>query len=108
VLTVSNAVDEEKSEIDRHPDGDFSHIDRYEFDPTQVTGLAIFKTWQNKKPLPNKESYTFVSVEVFVTDPFVRRLQEADLFGFDFCLKWSGPTADDLLDRARRATPLRA
>jgi hypothetical protein len=107
VLTVSNAVDEEKSEIDRHPDGDFSHILRYEFDPAQVTGLTIFKTWQNKKPLPNKESYTFVSGDVFVTDPFVKRVQEAGLFGFDFDLKWRGPTNDELIDQARRATMLR-
>jgi hypothetical protein len=107
VLTVSNAVDEEKSEIHRHPDGDFSYIKRYEFDPTQTAGLTIFKTWENKSPrVPN--SHTYVSVEVFVTDPFVKRVQEAGLFGFDFRLKWSGPTADDLLDRARRATPLRA
>jgi hypothetical protein len=107
VLTVSNAVDEEKSEIDRHPDGDFSHIVRYEFDPAQVDGLTIFKVWKNKSPrVPT--SHTFISGDVFVTDPFVKRVQEAGLFGFDFRLKWSGPTADDLLDRARRATPLRA
>jgi hypothetical protein len=107
VLTVSNAVDEEKSEIDRHPDGDFSHVVRYEFDPTQVAGLTIFKAWLNKSPrVPN--SHTCESVDVFVTDPFVKRVQEAGLFGFDFRLKWSGPTTDDALDRARRATPLRA
>jgi hypothetical protein len=107
VLTVSNAVDEEKSEIDRHPDGDFSHIKRYEFDPTQIAGLTIFKVWKNKSPrVPT--SHTFISGDVFVTDPFVKRVKEAGLFGFDFRLKWSGPTADDLLDRARRATPLRA
>jgi hypothetical protein len=107
VLTVSNAVDEEKSEIDRRQDGRFSHIKRYEFDPAQTAGLTIFKTWENKSPrVPN--SHTYVSVEVFVTDPFVKRVQEAGLFGFDFDLKWRGPTADDLLDRARRATPLRA
>jgi hypothetical protein len=107
VLTVSNAVDEEKSEIDRRQDGRFSYIKRYEFDPTQVAGLTIFKTWENKAPkVPS--SHTFVSVEVFVTDPFVKRVNEAGLFGFDFRLKWSGPTADELIDRARRATPLRA
>jgi hypothetical protein len=107
VLTVSNAVDEEKSEIDRHPDGDFSHILRYEFDPAQTAGLTIFKVWKNKSPrVPT--SHTFISGDVFVTDPFVKRVQEAGLFGFDFDLKWSGPTDDDALDRARRATPLRA
>jgi hypothetical protein len=47
-------------------------------------------------------------VDVFVTDPFVKRVHEAGLFGFDFRLKWSGPTDDDALDRARRASPLRA
>jgi hypothetical protein len=107
VLTVSNAVDEEKSEIDRRQDGRFSYIKRYEFDPTQVAGLTIFKTWENKAPkVPS--SHTFVSVEVFVTDPFVKRVKEAGLFGFDFRLKWSGPTNDELMDQARRATPLRA
>jgi hypothetical protein len=106
VLTVSNAVDEEKSEIDRRQDGRFSHIKRYEFDPTQLTGLIIFKTWENKSPrVPN--SHTYVSVEVFVTDSFVKRVKEAGLFGFDFRLKWSGPTNDELIDQARRATALR-
>jgi hypothetical protein len=107
VLTISNAVDEEKSEIHRRQDGGFSHIKRYEFDPAQAAGLTIFKAWQNKAPKVS-HSHTFVSVDVFVTDPFVKRVKEAGLFGFDFDLKWSGPTTDDVLDRARRATPLRA
>jgi hypothetical protein len=106
VLTISNAVDEEKSEIHRRQDGSFSYVKRYEFDPTQVAGLTIFKAWLNKSPrIPN--SHTCESVEVFVTDPFVKRVKEAGLFGFDFRLKWSGPTNDELIDQARRATTLR-
>jgi hypothetical protein len=61
--------------------GRIMRIVRHEFDAEKLGAESIFKIPQ----VP--EGY------VFVTDEFVRRVQEAGLVGFDFRRVWSGPDA---------------
>lgn len=51
---------------------------RYCFYPERLKGLTVFKL--SELPLQN----------VFVTDPFVQRVQEGKLVGFNFKLVWEG------------------
>ncbi|HOJ99514.1 MAG TPA: hypothetical protein PLW34_08140 [Termitinemataceae bacterium] len=51
---------------------------RYCFYPERLKGLTVFKL--PELPLQN----------VFVTDPFVQRVQEGKLVGFNFKLVWEG------------------
>lgn len=53
------------------------HVKSYEFLPERLDGIAIFK-------LPQ-----FVRNRVYVTDAFVRQVQDRGLTGFRFTLLWS-------------------
>jgi hypothetical protein len=45
-LTVVDALDEERSELTRFDDGGILAVDRYEFRPDVVAGMAVFKVPQ--------------------------------------------------------------
>jgi hypothetical protein len=76
VTRVVDALDQERSEVKRfQSSGRIMRVVRYEFLPDRIRNLAVFKVPQ----LPTE----------FVTDSFVRRVQEAKLDGFDFREVWS-------------------
>ncbi|MBO8142920.1 MAG: hypothetical protein H0Z37_12245 [Firmicutes bacterium] len=79
VTTLSDALDEERSEISRFPDdGQVMAVYEYVFRSDKVGQAAIFKLTQ----IP--------TLWVFVTEEFVQRVQELGLVGFDFTLVWEG------------------
>jgi hypothetical protein len=80
VTRVIDALDVQRSEVKRFSDGRIMRVVRYEFVPDILEGLSIFKIPETAR------------MEVFVTDPFVSRVQSAGLVGFDFKLVWSAPT----------------
>ena len=80
VTRLVDALDEERSEILYLPSGGVMVIERYEFIPERLVGETVFKLPQTP------ETYAYV------TDPFLRRVEEAGLTGFLFELPvWSGP-----------------
>ena len=75
-----DALDEERCQIEYLPSGRIMEINRFEFIPERLAGETIFK-------LPQRPGRW-----VFVTDPFIRRVEEAGLTGFLFERRvWSGP-----------------
>lgn len=78
VTHVVDALDVAQSEFKRFESGRIMDIVQHVFQPEKLAGLTIFK-------LP----YMRVS-RVYVTDDFVRRVQETGLTGFDFRPAWSG------------------
>jgi hypothetical protein len=79
VTRIVDALDEAHSELERFDDGRIMRIDRPAFFPERLVGEVLFK-------LPQMlESATYV------TDPFVRRIRERGLVGFDLQPVWSGP-----------------
>jgi hypothetical protein len=77
VTRVIDALDEDASQLVRFDDGGILDIDRYSFKENKLTGVNIFKLPQ--KPL----SYPYV------TDAFVRRVEDSGLKGFEFRIVWS-------------------
>ena len=77
VTRVVDALDQQNSDLDLFDDGDILEIDRHVFIPEKLPSLSIFKIPQ------------MVLADVFVTDPFVDRVESAGLKGFDFELVWS-------------------
>jgi hypothetical protein len=75
VTRVVDALDEQKSEIVRFSDGDVMRVARYEFLPDRLYKIPIFKVPQ-------------LRAQVFVTEEFVRRVEDAGLVGFDFRRLW--------------------
>jgi hypothetical protein len=78
VTRVVDALDEARSELERFDDGVVMRIVQPVFFPDRVAGETIFKVPQSR-------------ARVFVTDPFVQRIQERGLVGFDLQPLWSGP-----------------
>lgn len=77
VTRVLNALDVERSELWRYPhNGEIGDIPAPAFHEPMVRGVHFFK-------LPR---YTY---EVFVGEPFVKRVRAAGLQGLDFQLVWS-------------------
>lgn len=77
VTRVADILDEERSDLERFSSGRVMRISRYEFDARKIPAdLSIFK-------LPSR-----LPSRVFVTDLFVRRVQDADLRGFRFEQLW--------------------
>jgi RHS repeat-associated protein len=66
-----HALDEDRSELVRFSTGGVMRIARYEFYPDKVEALTIFKIPQSR-------------AKVFVTEPFVERVYDARLTGFEF------------------------
>lgn len=77
VTRLIDALDQDESELERLSTGRIMAIDRYSFVKSRLMGVNIFKLPQ--KPL----SYPYV------TDAFVRRVEESGLKGFEFRLVWS-------------------
>jgi uncharacterized protein DUF1629 len=77
---LSNALDEERSEVERfEASGRILHVSRYEFDPRELAGEAIFKLAQK----PRAHHYA--------TDTVRDRVEQAGLRGFLFEQRiWSG------------------
>lgn len=76
IITVSNALDKETSNIRYWQDGRIERIFEYEFFTEKFGKENIFK-------LPYRSSY------VYVTGDFLRRVQENKLKGAEFTLVWS-------------------
>lgn len=82
VTRVADALDEERSEVVRFKtSGRIMRIEHYRFRSELLAGLSIFKVPQ--------------LTEVFVTDAFVKRVQEANLKGFAFRELWSSEPQRD-------------
>jgi hypothetical protein len=79
VTRVVDALDEAHSELVRFSDGKIMDIKRFIFQADRLTDIDIFKLPQ--MPLG----------KIFVTDKFVRVVQEAGLTGFAFELVWTAP-----------------
>lgn len=77
VTRIVDALDEENCDLERFDDGRILDIDDYSFFQEKLIGMYIFKIPQ------------LVLSDVFVTDPFVERVSEAKLKGFEFRLVWS-------------------
>ncbi len=77
VTRLVDALDEDASGLERLSTGRIMAIDRYSFVKSKLMGVDIFKLPQ--KPL----SYPYV------TDAFVRRVEDSGLKGFKFRLVWS-------------------
>lgn len=79
VTTMVQALDVEHSRLKRfESSGRIMRVIQYCFYPERLAGLTVFKL--SELPLQN----------VFVTDPFVQRVQEGNLTGFRFQPVWEG------------------
>jgi hypothetical protein len=76
VLTVVDALDEDNSELVRFDNGDILHVERYQFRPNLVAGLAVFKVPQ------------LLRGPLFVGDEFVGAVEAAGLRGPEFMQRW--------------------
>jgi hypothetical protein len=77
VTRLVNALDEENCDLERFDDGRIMTIDHYSFFKERLRGEVVFKLPQ--KPLS----------WVYVTDPFVLKVNATGLRGFKFPLVWS-------------------
>ncbi|MBI5569331.1 MAG: hypothetical protein HY914_05235 [Desulfomonile tiedjei] len=77
VTRVIDALDEGNCELELFDDGDIMDILRFAFFLERLEGTSVFKVPQ------------CILTDVFVTDPFVERVQTAKLKGFKFRLVWS-------------------
>ncbi len=71
-----DALDEEQSELMRFSTGRIMNVMRYGFQRAKLQGAAIFKVPQ-------------IRGNVFVTEPFVRRVEEVRLTGLEFSEVWA-------------------
>ncbi|MPZ41568.1 MAG: hypothetical protein GEU95_26690 [Rhizobiales bacterium] len=78
VLTVVDALDEKNSELIRFDDGDILNVERYEFRPDLVAGVAVFKVPQ------------LLRGPLFVGDEFVDAVAATGLTGPELTPLWSG------------------
>jgi len=78
VTRVVDALDEANCDLERFDDGRIMIIRRYSFFPKKLEGITIFKVPQ------------IVLMDVFVTEPFVQRVQSEGLKGFKFRHVWTG------------------
>jgi hypothetical protein len=72
-----DAFDENRSDVVRFSTGRIMKVTRYAFHADKLHGPAIFKVPQ-------------VRGTIFVTDPFVERVEKAGLTGFEFEKVWEG------------------
>lgn len=78
VTTLLDALDEQKSVIERFKSGRIMEIEAYQFRREKLTGAPIFKLPQDALDKP------------LVTDEFIRRVEECGLTGMGFTHVWSG------------------
>jgi hypothetical protein len=77
VTNVIDVLDENKSEVKRFKSsGRIMSIERYEFIPHLLEDQVIFKIPQQK-------------VRIYVTDKFVKRVNEHGLVGLEFVERWN-------------------
>jgi hypothetical protein len=76
VLTVVDALDEDNSELVRFDNGDILDVQRYQFRPNLVAGLALFKVPQ------------LLRGPLFVGDELVAAVRAAGLRGPEFMQLW--------------------
>ncbi|WOH53609.1 imm11 family protein [Bradyrhizobium sp. sBnM-33] len=76
VLTVVDALNEEKSELVRFDDGDILDVERYVFRPELTEGLVVFKVPQ------------LLRGPLFLGDEFVSAVKAAGLRGSEFTQLW--------------------
>ena len=75
-LVVLDALDENRSQLVRFPDGDLMVIEKYVFSQQVIPQRSIFKIPQER------------SGAVFYTEPVVEELRGLGLAGLDFKLLW--------------------
>lgn len=76
-LTVVDALDEERAQLVRFDDGAILAVERHEFRPDLVAGLAVFKVPQ------------LLRGSLFVGDEFAEAVAAAGLTGLDLTEVWS-------------------
>jgi len=79
---IVDALDEGRSALKRFKDGGVMHVVHYEFHPSRLDEVSIFKIPQT------------VRSRTYVTDEFVRRVREAGLAGFNFVPVWALASED--------------
>jgi len=77
VTRVVDALDEASSEVERFGSGRIMDVVKFSFFQERLQGVTVFKVPQ------------LVLMDVFVTDPFVERVEAVKLKGFKFRLVWS-------------------
>lgn len=77
VTRVVDALDEDNSELKLFSDGEIMDVVGFSFFEEKLSGMTVFKIPQ------------LIRMDVFVTDPFVERVEAAKLKGFKFRLVWS-------------------
>ena len=82
--TVIDALDEANSEVERFRNGKIMVIDKYEFDAEKLKGATIFRIPQQ--------------LRVYVTDEFMRRVEEAGLTGFGCVPLWNDENINVISD----------
>ena len=90
----SDALDEERSEVDRFEDGRIMVIDRAVFRSDRLVGETIFRLSGDRKG------------DVYVTDRFVRAVEEAGISGFMFELVWNDAPKPASEEASRRNAEL--
>ena len=88
-----DAVDQERSDIERFTDGGVWWLRRYELRVELLQGMHVFRLKHRRNTL-------------FVSDQFVRLVQEHELTGFEFTEVWCSETGSRLLHgELERAEP---
>ena len=83
LTTIVDVLDAKRSDVSYYPESCRAmYIDRYEVRPGKLEGLTIFQLRQEQG-------------QVYVTDPFVLRVKEHGLKGFDFIKVWPLPKGAD-------------
>jgi hypothetical protein len=82
VTTMVSALDRSRSEVSSFKDGWIIDVRRYELLADNLSGLLIFRLQEYPR-------------HSYVTDKFVRRVQEVKLKGFDFQRIWPLPRGTD-------------
>jgi hypothetical protein len=77
VTRIIDALDEENCELKLFDSGRIMDILRFSFFPEKIGDTTVFKVLQ------------CILTDVFVTEPFVKKVEEAKLKGFKFRLVWS-------------------
>ena len=78
ITRLSDALDQDRCELDYYDDGRIMDVDDYVFDPAKVADETIFKL----AILPRRFDY--------VTDRFRDRVEQAGLTGFRWPSMWTG------------------
>lgn len=77
ITNLLNALDEEKSELEKYSDGSIFIIDEYSYYKDLIKDFPVFKLSNYPSPM-------------LVTDEFVEKVKSSGLTGFEFKKVWEG------------------